>query len=262
MDCWWKVSVRPSLVNFPETWALSSPRVMLYCWLSAGETRWMLRSYFHALSICLTINATCKNQNVGQNSLGALSSVYQISRDGKNRILLMTHPAGINHLFIYLLVNEKEDWVFFQDCWITIVCRGRVISPKCRRTRRVHIVFKCFQIFGGFIGAGYVVLAVPRVPWTQFSTTDLQSVTFLSGGRSEVRLHILVQSTLARNTGRLHCTVFCAIINFFLFFRCHKIQKAYVFLCFISQNHYLNLINLILFGFIKVLKTKESGYTN
>lgn len=75
---------------------------MLYCWLSAGKTRWMLRSHFRALSIGLTINATCMHR-VGQNLLGALSSVYHLSRWKETDL---TDEAPSWH-------QSKIGWVFF-----------------------------------------------------------------------------------------------------------------------------------------------------
>lgn len=54
---------RPSSSYRAETWALSSTpslsKVILYCWLSAAETRWMQMSYIHALYCRLAINTTC-----------------------------------------------------------------------------------------------------------------------------------------------------------------------------------------------------------
>lgn len=58
----------------------------------------MLRPHFRALSISFTINAMCKHPNEGQDSLDAPSSV--ISINGKNLILPVWQPAGIDQIFI------------------------------------------------------------------------------------------------------------------------------------------------------------------
>lgn len=139
--------------EFPESWAL------LFCWLS-GETRWMLRPHFHALSISLAINATCKHLKGSQDSPGALSSVNSIS--GKNQILLWWQPAGINHTFI----GEWDGGMsgFPERPNSTRVETETVISHKRRGVCR-HCL-KAFGIFGD-------LSSVCVVPWVWFSSTDL-----------------------------------------------------------------------------------------
>lgn len=120
----------------------------------------MLRPHFHALSISLAINATCKHLKGSQDSPGALSSVISIS--GKNQTLLWWQPAGINHTFI----GEWDGGMsgFPERPNSTRMETETVISRKRRGVCR-HCL-KAFGIFGD-------LSSVCVVPWVWFSSTDL-----------------------------------------------------------------------------------------
>ena len=71
--------------SFPWNESCLLPRVELYCWLSAGETRWMLRSHFRALP------NRCHVQNSWMRAKTPWMHYHLsvISIDGKNLIVLM-----------------------------------------------------------------------------------------------------------------------------------------------------------------------------
>ena len=140
--------------SFP--WKLSSAVLLTL----SGETRWMLRLHFHALSISLAINATCKLLKGSQDGPGALSSV--ISINGKNQILLSWQPAGINHAFI----GDGGMNGFPERPNSSRVETETVISRKCQRRGVCIRYLKLFGIFGGWS-------SVCVVPWVPVWNTDL-----------------------------------------------------------------------------------------
>lgn len=140
--------------SFP--WKLSTAVLLTL----SGETRWMLRPHFPALSISLAINATCKLLKGSQDSPGALSSV--ISINGKNQILLSWQPAGMNHTFI----GDGGMSGFPERPNSSRVETETAISRKCQRRGVCIGYLKAFGIFGG-------LSSVCVVPCVRFSNTDL-----------------------------------------------------------------------------------------
>lgn len=130
------------------SWKLSSAFLLT----PSGETRWMLRTHFHSLSISLAISATCKLLRGSQDSPGA-SSV--IPFNGKNQILLSWQPAGINHTFI----GDGGMSGFPGRPNSSRVETETVIIRKCQRRGVCIRYLKALGIFGGLSS----VCVVPRV---------------------------------------------------------------------------------------------------
>lgn len=102
----------------------------------------MLRPHFHALSISLAINATCKLLKGSQDSPGALSSVSSvISISGKTQVLLWWQPAGINHTFI----GDGGMSAFPERPNSSPVETETAISRKCQRK---GVCMRCLKALG------------------------------------------------------------------------------------------------------------------
>lgn len=115
--------------SFPWNQSCLLPRVELYCWLSAGETRWMLRSHFRALPNRCHVQNSCmwaKTQWMHYH-------LSVISIDGKNLIVLMWQPAGVDQI----LTGERDRSVSVFPGLSPILRRGRVIRVfECLKDQR------------------------------------------------------------------------------------------------------------------------------
>lgn len=124
IDCRWKVSLRPSLVHFPETWALSSPGSCFTAdsqLMKQGEC-WGLTSVHFPFTF--TINAMCKHLNEGQDSLGALSSVCHLNKWKESDF---TDVAASWHLSDIYWWMRWRDESFSRTVWF-LSCGGRELS--------------------------------------------------------------------------------------------------------------------------------------
>lgn len=95
-DGWCQLSLRPSLVHFPESRSPSSRGSRFTADSQLTKQGELLRPQFRALSIGSTINAMCKHLHRGQGSPGASLSILHLNIWKE---FLIWQPAGTAHIF-------------------------------------------------------------------------------------------------------------------------------------------------------------------
>lgn len=146
---------------------------------------------------------------------------------------------------------EKEGWVFGQDCLIPTMWRGRVVGPKCRRRRGVHLVFECFKMFGSFYQCRlWFPCRPPSSPEPPHHPVfkHRPSLCYIPKWRTEWSENVPPGSDQSDERYK-PLPVFCTIIFLAFITKCHKIFFSSIFylltstyLTIKSQSHCLMLL--------------------